>query len=78
VSYSVPNQSDETAPYSTQEEVRVAEVTRLTKEQYDAYVKALAGMGQPVLDNATTEQSTAYRLGIQFALQKLRDGWVLE
>lgn len=48
---------------------------RLTKEQYDKLVMNLGGAAQPVVTKDSTPEEISYRLGVQFVLTRLRDGW---
>ncbi len=61
------------------EDVQVKVVTKefrkMTKEDYAAFERVV---GYFNVTNNTTPTESAYMLGIQFALKKLRDGYVHE
>lgn len=58
--------------------VTQVEVVRLSRDQYQKLVHSLGGMAVPFSGNQTTEQQAGFMLGIQYVLQKLRDGFVIE
>lgn len=57
---------------------REVQVVRLTKDQYDALVKALGGAASTFVDPTSTEGTSGFKLGVQHVLEALRRGWVLE
>lgn len=43
---------------------------RLTQQAYEQFVKALGGAAVPIITD--NPQETAFRLGVQYALEKMR------
>lgn len=54
--------------------VQPKEFHRLSLEAYEQLVKALPG---PAVDNDLSEHRAGFLLGIQFVLQRLREGFVV-
>lgn len=56
-------------------EITIETMYRLNKEQYDQLVRQLP---KPIPSENTTDIQAGYLLGIQFVLDKLREGYVIE
>lgn len=52
----------------------VQEVHRLTKESYEQLEKQVSNAG---VNSQTTPTEAAFKLGVQYVLQQVRQGWVI-
>jgi len=52
----------------------IHEVHRLTKESYEQLEKQVSNAG---VNSQTTPTEAAFKLGIQYVLQQVRQGWVI-
>lgn len=49
-------------------------VHRLTKESYEQLEKQVSNVG---VNSQTTPTEAAFKLGVQYVLQQIRQGWVI-
>ncbi|WWO60304.1 hypothetical protein [Xanthomonas phage SB4] len=49
--------------------------TKLDEEEYALLLKKLQGFHLPVVNSGMSEQDVAFRMGIQYVLHFLREGW---
>lgn len=52
----------------------IQEVHRLTKESYEQLEKQVSNAG---VNSQTTPTEAAFKLGVQYVLQQVRQGWVI-
>lgn len=57
--------------------MQVVVKTRLEEKAYQELVKQLQGSAVPFVTGTTTREQAGFMLGVQFALQKLREGYVV-
>lgn len=48
---------------------------RLTEEQIRTLEQKLGALAFPIVNSGTTELEAGHRLGVQYVLQLLRNGW---
>lgn len=51
------------------------ESSRLTEDQITKLRRKLHGKDVPIVDSNTSAHEAGFRLGVQFVLSQLRDGW---
>ena len=51
------------------------ESSRLGEEQITKLRRKLQGKDNPIVDSNTSAHDAGFRLGVQFVIQHLRDGW---